>query len=201
MNSKKLKIKSILHCPVCVNQYGDVHQRPVLMPCGKSICETCVEANLNSEKGFWCPYCCETHKQPTSRKQYPINEALIYLIKNQHDYNLNDESVQQKTTNGGGGDTFRASDDPSSISSSSSSSSSSASSPSTSLSLVSNPKLREVLDEIASNSLALDKTIYTGGQCIKESFARVESEINKRVEKMIDELRISRNELINEVKK
>lgn len=181
MNVKKLKIKSILHCPVCINRYGcDSQHRPLLMPCGKSVCENCVQSNLNNQLAFWCPYCCENHKQPTNR-QFPFNEALFYLVKN-HDLVEAEKEA-----------TFRTNDTTSSSSSSAPSS--------LPLQQHVSPKLKELLDEIGSNSIALDKTIYKGAQVIKDNFARVENEINEQVDRMIDELRNNRTGLIKELKK
>lgn len=169
MSTRKLRIKSsIFNCPVCINRYDQSEHKPLLMPCGKSVCQQCIEANLSASGSFWCPFCNVNHKQINNH--FPANDALVYLVKNRAA--ITDEEIE--------------SEEPSDRSSKSSNLS---------------PKLAAILDEIGIASSDLDKSIYKSAQGLNEKFARMESEINERVEKIIEDVKKARGELLKELKK
>lgn len=148
-----------MHCPVCTTRYDQAGHLPLLMPCGKSVCEVCVQSSLRrSDCSFWCPFCSSYHQQPP-RKQFPLNEALIYLVK-----------------------TDRADEHSEEV-------------------MATNPKLNEALDEMATNSIDLDKALYKSAKNLKTTFEQLENEINEKSNLMIEKIRAARNELIKELNK
>jgi hypothetical protein len=55
------KIDSILICEVCGNKMVD----PRLLPCGKSVCNRCVDLLIDTDKKrIKCQNCAKTHEIP-----------------------------------------------------------------------------------------------------------------------------------------
>jgi len=69
-------INELLLCKVCDSKLT----APVILPCGKSICLSCVNTLTdNNLKRIKCQFCAKTHNIP--RDGFPENETIIELIK------------------------------------------------------------------------------------------------------------------------
>lgn len=68
------QVEDILNCPNCNERYD----RPLLLPCFKSICNKCVE-NIRNYNSISCPFCKNSHDLP--KNGFPLNDALFNLLK------------------------------------------------------------------------------------------------------------------------
>lgn len=67
------QISGYLNCPKCLKRYDE----PKILPCGKIICNTCINTFSGVEK-FMCPFCNEAHQIP--KKGLPICELRLNLL-------------------------------------------------------------------------------------------------------------------------
>ena len=79
---EQIQIEEILKCHQCNN----ISQNPKFLPCGESMCGSCIQELLNSltnsQKEFECPLCQTSHVIPIDR-QFPENKSLMKLLKQQ----------------------------------------------------------------------------------------------------------------------
>ena len=72
------QVEDLLNCLNC----GERYDRPLLLPCYKTICERCMKKN-NSRKEEECelnfPYCSKQHKVP--QNGFAVNETIMSLLK------------------------------------------------------------------------------------------------------------------------
>ena len=69
------EIDEILNCPKCKERFFE----PRNLPCGESLCETCILDLLDiNEKGIECPICSEFHEKPS--KGFLKNKTIIKLL-------------------------------------------------------------------------------------------------------------------------
>ena len=70
-----------LKCKRCYIKFDD----PRILPCGKTVCQSCIQEILESENkndnSFTCSMCQKSHIIPEDG--FPINELIEALLKNQ----------------------------------------------------------------------------------------------------------------------
>jgi hypothetical protein len=67
-------LDSKLKCPKCMTTF----QEPLLLPCGESICRSCLNALIDCNE-LKCPFCASTHEQP--EEGFPIQKLLLEILK------------------------------------------------------------------------------------------------------------------------
>ncbi len=86
------QIESIIHCQNC----GVLFHEPKLLPCGESICETCLKAIELSvdtaDNKYICPLCNAYHEFPEDG-YFITNRALVQLLKQRPIEFVSDESM------------------------------------------------------------------------------------------------------------
>lgn len=69
------KIESNLVCPKCQSKY----KSPRILPCGKNLCQSCVDELAGGEKRLKCPFCRKTHHIPD--EGFILNEFIIKCLE------------------------------------------------------------------------------------------------------------------------
>lgn len=182
MNEPKLKIKEIYNCPVCSNKYEPNEHVPKLLPCGKTLCDECIEKKLErkSVKGsrdncyyLSCSFCSEDHQ--LTKNGFPINELLVTLLNNSSlNEKINDDLDESVSSSSRDIESLRTKSEK-------------------------YRKVKTLLNEIEINSHDLDSSINTSKEKLTQYFTSIENEINSHTDKLIDDLRKSRDYLIKEI--
>ncbi|CAL4066274.1 unnamed protein product [Meganyctiphanes norvegica] len=66
----------IPECTICFEELNNSKHRPRSLPCGHTVCSTCIEKTVEMGDKT-CPNCCKPHSG-----KLPINYALDGIIKN-----------------------------------------------------------------------------------------------------------------------
>jgi hypothetical protein len=77
---KQKDVKETITCQLC----KEIFQDPRLLPCGETACRECIQkiVELGGVEEFECRLCVQKH-QKMINKEYPLNRALLKLIKTQ----------------------------------------------------------------------------------------------------------------------
>lgn len=62
---------SPFECPICLNTFGGTENKPLIIPCGHTLCDECIELE---DETIECPMCRQSF---TDIKSLPTNYALI----------------------------------------------------------------------------------------------------------------------------
>ena len=65
MQLKQSALEAILECPVCMQEFDEDEKKPLVIPCGHTLCKFCV-STMVEEGMLKCPFC---------RKEMDIGEA------------------------------------------------------------------------------------------------------------------------------
>jgi hypothetical protein len=71
---------SILECQICFEEYNNNNKKPVVLDCGHSICQICLQQILSSNQRnlIKCPF--DNKPLQRSFNQYPVNWSYIDVI-------------------------------------------------------------------------------------------------------------------------
>jgi hypothetical protein len=179
MNETRLKVKEIYNCPVCTNKYEPDGHVPKLLPCGKTLCDECIEKKLERKSikssrdncyYLSCSFCSDEHQ--LTKNGFPVNELLIALLNSSNE-KINDE-LDESVSSSKEIESLRTKSEK-------------------------YRKVKILLNEIEINSKDLDLSINTSKEKLTQYFASIEKEINSHTDKLIDDLRKSRDYLIKEI--
>jgi hypothetical protein len=82
------EVDQVLTCEIC----SKIYENPRLLPCSESACNKCIQKIIerNPEKKFDCNFCHEKHT-PSGKEGFPLNGALIKLLKTKVDVKNKDD--------------------------------------------------------------------------------------------------------------
>ncbi|CAL4101029.1 unnamed protein product, partial [Meganyctiphanes norvegica] len=105
-----IAMDSLLECEVCMERYTEIKRRPRSLPCGHSMCHTCIKDSLKTHMGYLeCPFCrhtcCDT---PKTAEDFPATFAILRILEpeqaepeeitNPSAPNLDDDTPEKKET-------------------------------------------------------------------------------------------------------
>lgn len=76
----KRKLEQALVCPSCQTNFDD----PRVLPCGHTVCQTCIENNKREQELFVCPECCKRVNVPSDG--FPVNQTVLIIAQIKGDY-------------------------------------------------------------------------------------------------------------------
>ena len=68
-------MQALFECGICLDFYNVQQKKPMVMPCGHTLCEACAKQLEGGKDNFECPYCKVTHF--TKVENLPINYQLL----------------------------------------------------------------------------------------------------------------------------
>jgi hypothetical protein len=175
--NKILTVNEIVICPICRDKFKDESsQIPKILPCGKSVCLSCISEMKSNNYAIKCKLCLSEHRIPRC-EDLPTNEILLILINSANsieanNYNNNNNSILNTTKL---------------------------------VSILKNDneqqrkKVDLILKEIDLNTEKLDASIKNSRANLSNHFDSIEKEINTRTDELINDLNKTRNSLLKQL--
>lgn len=173
MSTTSSKLKDVLHCALCFNKYNTDSFAPLVLPCGKTLCKSCVIKNTNeSSNSVKCPFCNnQEHKSASSSKRvgdFPTNDALLVLITEQSRSGGHARvNFDKQGSNASNEYKFR--------------------------------RLNAILNDIEANTVILDADLKHSRDVMLEQYNQVEIDVNTRANQLIESIKDARNSILKEL--
>jgi hypothetical protein len=166
------KLKELLNCAKCSSKYDKEKHVPLVLPCSKTICKSCVTRSIDEESNTYPCYFChdKEHKVTSSKKlgDFPRNDIILALLEaGSLDSSRPPSRVNFAKQPSENAYKFR--------------------------------KLNAVLSLAEANSVKLDAGVKQAREAVLGQHAQIESEINARASQLIESIKETRNELLKEL--
>jgi hypothetical protein len=170
------KLKDLLNCPKCALKYDREKHTPLVLPCGKTICKSCIMKNIDEENNSYeCYFCHDKEHVATSKKlgDFPKNDIILVLMETNGQPSLDSSrppsrvSFAKPTPASDNSYKFR--------------------------------KLNAILSQAEANSNKLEINVKQARESMLDQYANIENEIKSRTDQLIECLKEARNELFREL--
>jgi hypothetical protein len=72
--------ESFIECPICLEEYGEETKVPLLLPCGHTLCNSCISTITPSFGSILCPICRAVFPE-SQRNELCKNFALLEVLR------------------------------------------------------------------------------------------------------------------------
>ena len=86
-------MQSLLECGICLENFSTNDKKPVCLPCGHTVCKSCVSQMCKSGNSVTCPFCKKVHK--TKVEDLPVNYMIIGAIEQQKENEISEQAAKQ----------------------------------------------------------------------------------------------------------
>ncbi|KAK4026456.1 hypothetical protein OUZ56_015452 [Daphnia magna] len=86
------EVIDLVTCSVCLCEFDDANRKPKFLPCGHTICRTCL-AEIQRNRQIQCPLCRKVHAHSGDVANLPSNNYALRLVREKNQNKASHESL------------------------------------------------------------------------------------------------------------
>ncbi|XP_045032864.1 E3 ubiquitin-protein ligase TRIM21 [Daphnia magna] len=86
------EVIDLVTCSVCLCEFDDANRKPKFLPCGHTICLTCL-AEIQQNRQIQCPLCRKVHAHSGDVANLPSNNYALRLVREKNQNKASHESL------------------------------------------------------------------------------------------------------------
>ncbi|KAK4019101.1 hypothetical protein OUZ56_001131 [Daphnia magna] len=86
------EVLDLVTCSVCLCEFDDANRKPKFLPCGHTICLTCL-AEIQRNRQIQCPLCRKVHAHSGDVANLPSNNYALRLVREKNQNKASHESL------------------------------------------------------------------------------------------------------------